>query len=152
METFYQEFLSRLEKLHGEIREAAEDLSPKALDWVPGHEMNSIGILLAHLAGAEKYWLGEVVAGAGSARDRSAEFKSRDVPVEELLARLDDSLRYCRNVFEGLKIEDLQASRISPRDGRQVTVGWSLAHGLEHTAQHCGHIQITRQFLDQAGL
>ncbi|UCH59857.1 MAG: DinB family protein [Anaerolineales bacterium] len=146
MDTFFQEIISRLEKLHDEIREAVNGLPQEALDWVPGSEMNSIGILLAHVAGSEKYWLGEVIAGSGSERDRAAEFETIGVPVDKLLTRLDDSLQYCREVLANFGIDDLHATRISPRDGRQVTLGWSLAHGLEHIAQHCGHIQVTRQF------
>jgi hypothetical protein len=28
---------------------------------------------------------------------------------------------------------------------RQVTVRWSILHVIEHTAQHVGHMQLTRQ-------
>ena len=148
METYYQEILDLLERLHGEIHTAVKGLSQEAVDWAPGPEMNSMGVLLAHMAGSEKYWLGEVVAAAGSERDRAAEFATQGVPLEALLARLEDSLRFCRGVLAGLKIADLPAPRISPRDGRQVTVGWALAHGLQHIGQHCGHLQVTRQFYD----
>jgi hypothetical protein len=33
-------------------------------------------VIIAHIAEAEKYWLGDVVVGAPSGRDREAEFKS----------------------------------------------------------------------------
>ena len=57
-------------------------------------------------------------------------------------------------MLDGLSLEELEELRISPRDGRQFTVGWSLAHALEHTAIHVGHAQITRQLWEEenAGL
>jgi hypothetical protein len=32
-----------------------------------------------------------------------------------------------------------------------VTLGWCLAHVLAHTANHVGHMQLTRQFLHMEG-
>ena len=52
-------------------------------------------------------------------------------------------------MLEGLALPDLEATRVSPRDGRTFTVVWCLAHALEHTALHLGHIQVTRQLWDQ---
>lgn len=148
MELYFQVILERLEKLHGEISSTVKGLPTDALDWIPGPEMNSIGVLLAHIAGAERYWLRDIIAEQGSERVRETEFETYGISAEELLSRLDENLINIRLVLEGLKLEDLPATRISPRDGRKFTIGWCLAHGLEHTAQHTGHIQISRQFLD----
>jgi hypothetical protein len=41
--------------------------------------------------------------------------------------------------------------RVSPRDGKQVTVGWALLHPLQHTGQHVGHIQVLVQQWKQKG-
>ena len=149
MKPFFQEIISIVENLHREIQAAVESLSQAGLDWVPGPEMNSLGVLLAHIAGAERNWMGEVISGEGSSRIRAAEFETKGASLEDLLARLESSLDYCRRVFEDLTLEDLAAIRVSPRDGREVTVGWALAHGLEHTAQHSGHIQVTRQMWER---
>ncbi len=60
METFFKDYLERLETLHSEIETAILGLTPDALDWIPGKEMNSIAILVVHLTGAERYWIGDV--------------------------------------------------------------------------------------------
>ncbi len=111
--------------------------------------MNSIGALVVHLTGAERYWIGDVAGRDPSGRDRAAEFRARGLDEAELKRRLDGSLAYARGLLEGLTLQDLDAARVSPRDGREFTVAWCLAHALEHTAIHLGHIQIIRQLWDQ---
>ena len=41
--------------------------------------------------------------------------------------------------------------RVSPRDGRKVTVGWALLHPLQHTGQHVGHIEMLRAAVEAEG-
>ena len=144
-----EDYLGRLSALHAEIAHAIEGLPQAALDWVPGAEMNSLGVLVVHLAGAERYWIGDVVGGDPSGRDRNAEFRTSGMDGAVLKQRLDDSLAYVRGVLEQLTLPELEATRASPRDGREFTVAWCLAHALEHTAIHLGHIQIIRQLWDQ---
>jgi hypothetical protein len=146
-----EDFLTILENLHGEIEDAMEGLPQTALDWVPGPDLNSLGVLVVHVAGAERYWLGDVVVGEASGRDRPAEFRTTGLATGDVLGRLADSLVYARTVAGRLTPEDLNAIRISPRDGRELRVAWCLQHVLGHTALHTGHIQITRQWWDQRG-
>ena len=149
MQPFFQDYLDRLQELHADIVGAIEGLPEAALDWVPGLGMNSLGVLAVHVAGAERYWIGDVAAGDPSGRDRGAEFRAQGLDAATLKGRLADALAYARSVLEGLSLGDLEEPRISPRDGRRFTVGWSLAHALEHTAIHVGHAQITRQLWGQ---
>jgi uncharacterized damage-inducible protein DinB len=144
-----EDYIERLGALHTNVERAIQGLPQAALDWVPGPEMNSIGALVAHLTGAERYWIGDVAGHDPSGRDRAAEFRARGLDEAELKRRLDGSLAYARGLLEGLTLQDLDAARVSPRDGREFTVAWCLAHALEHTAIHLGHIQIIRQLWDQ---
>lgn len=148
MQPFARDLLAELDALHAEIAHAIEGLPQTALDWSPGPEINSLGVLATHIAGAERYWLGDVIAGEPSNRDRPAEFQTSDIDAATLIARLADSLAYARAVLGRLSLADLEATRISPRDGRTFSVAWCLAHVLQHTAIHAGHIQITRQWWD----
>jgi uncharacterized damage-inducible protein DinB len=149
MQAFYQEFLNLLEELHTNITHAIEGLPQEALDWSPGEGMNSIAVLIVHLTGAERYWIGDVTLGDASSRDRAAEFRVSGSPPEALLQRLADATAYAQSASTRLAIDDLEQERISPRDGRKFTVAWALLHALEHTALHLGHIQITRQLWEQ---
>ncbi len=148
MEQYFQDVLERLEKLHGEIDEAVKGLPQEAIDWIPGPKLNSLGVLLAHTAGAEGYWLVDIITAQRSERVRESEFETRGTPVDVLLSRLHENIVSIQHVLRGLNLADLSKIKISPRDGREFTIGWCLLHGFEHTAQHTGHIQITRQFWD----
>ena len=145
MQTFFAEYISILQERHNDILEALEGLPPAALDWTPGPEMNSISVLVFHLTGAERYWIGDIAAQEPSHRDRDAEFRVHDIGLDILRKRLIDNLEYARQVLDKMSLQDLELVRILPRDRRELTVGWALLHALEHATLHLGQIQITRQ-------
>lgn len=149
MQPFFESYLDILKTCHNDFHKALDGLPPEALDWVPGPEMNSISVLVYHLTGAERYWIGDVALGEPSNRDRSAEFKVREVGMDALRQRLDDTLSYASVALEKLTLQDLEATRTSPRDGRTFTVAWALLHALDHSNQHLGHVQIMRQLWEQ---
>jgi uncharacterized damage-inducible protein DinB len=149
MQPFAEEFLSALQTLHAEMERAIDGLPQAALDWVPGPDMNSLAVLVVHVAGAERFWIGDVVARDPSDRDRPAEFRTGGLDADVLKARLAGSLTYTRGAVEPLTLQDLEAARNSPRDNRQFTVAGCLAHVLAHTATHVSHVQLTRQLWDQ---
>ena len=142
-------YLDRLQELHQELNSALGGLPPEALNWSPGPGMNSLAVLAAHTAGAERYWIGDVIARDDSQRDRAAEFRTQAVSARALIDRLDAALAHSRGVVEQLDLAALDERRQSPRDGGEVTVAWALSHALEHTAIHLGHMQIMRQLWEQ---
>ncbi len=151
MEAFFEQYLDRLALVHQEIKATVEGLPVAALDWSPGPDMNSLGVLLAHVAGSEKHWLGDIIAGQPTGRDREAEFRTRGRDAAALSAGLDEMLTYARSVVAGLSLADLTAERVSHSDGRTMPVGACLLHVLQHAASHAGHVQITRQLWEARG-
>ena len=149
MQSFYTDYLDNLNELHTEILQTISDLPQEGLDWSPFSGGNSCSVIIAHIAGAEKYWLGDIVAGAISGRDREAEFIVRNLKIAELEAYLQESLTYVGDVLENFDLGDLETARISPRNDQEVTVAWALDHALKHTAIHLGHLQITRQLWEE---
>jgi uncharacterized damage-inducible protein DinB len=156
MQKFFEDYINRLEDLHTQIRQAIAGLSPQALslhsgqalDWIPGEGMNSINVLVVHLCGAERYWIGDVVGGDLSGRERATEFLTHGLDETALNERLDQVLAHSKGVLSRLTLQDLDRVCTSPRDGHTFTVGWALLHALEHTAIHLGHIQVTRQLCE----
>ncbi len=148
MEKFYQSYLERLEKLHQDISKAIEGLPQEALDWSPGPGMNSIDVLITHLTGAERFWIGDIAMQDPSGRVRSREFEARGTGVSALRERLDNNLTYARSALAKLDLKDLAAERPVPRENRSTDVASALLHAMEHTALHLGHIEITRQIWD----
>jgi uncharacterized damage-inducible protein DinB len=145
VETYFLDYVDRMNDLHAEAARAIIGLSQEALDWVPAPEMNSLCVLVVHITGSERYWVGDVFRGDPSGRVRADEFKARGLDVAALEGRLKDALNYVLKALEGATLENLVEARTSPRDGRQTTAGWALMHALEHTAVHVGHMQIMRQ-------
>ena len=150
MQTYFENYLQNLKELHTDMINAFQELPPAALDWSPVKDMNSISVLIVHTVGAQRFLIGEIVAGDTLNRDRDAEFKVSGLDVAALKNHLNESFEYIRSVLNGLTADDLT----SPRDfrGRDTTVSWVLGHALKHTATHLGHIQVTRQFWELYGV
>jgi uncharacterized damage-inducible protein DinB len=149
MDQFFASYLMELEWLHADIKTALQELPPAALTWEPGQEMNSIGVLVVHLIGAERYLVGDIAAGEPSARDRPSEFRPQRLDVHALEARLDNSYAYIQEVFSRLSLNDLSNPGFVPHHGETVSIGWASLHALSHTGLHLGQIQLTRQLWEQ---
>ena len=149
MEKYYSIYYDLFKSLYQQMKIALEGVPPMGLDWLPGPEMNSMAVLSAHSSGSARFLIGDIVGGISSKRDRDAEFSTAGVDAQQLVQHLEQTMEVIKTVLEGLTLADLQGTRISPRDGSEKAVGWCLTHGLEHFAQHTGHIQITRQLWDQ---
>jgi uncharacterized damage-inducible protein DinB len=145
MHKFYRAMLDEYAALHAEIVKTVNELPAEALDWVPGPDMNSLSVLTVHLTGAERYWIGDVVKGDPSGRNREAEFRVQGMTADALKQRIAELDVYEAAAFETLTVRDLEGTRLNPRDGKQVTVAWALLHPLQHTGQHVGHIEILKQ-------
>lgn len=145
MNLYYQEYLERLQDLHTGIQKVLAELPDEALDWIPAEGMNSLSVLVVHLTGAERYWIGDVVMGDPSDRNRAAEFQTSGLDRVRLNQRLEEVFDYAKTSLEDLDLADLERESVSPRDGKRFSAAWALLHALEHTAIHLGHIQLTRQ-------
>jgi hypothetical protein len=150
MEQFFEDYLELLKELHDNLEQAIAGLPVEALDWVPGPDMNSLCVLIVHVTGATRFWIGDVIAGISSNRDRAAEFRARGLDEAALKQRLADTLAFVREVAATMTLAGLGDERTSAnRPGQNLTVAWALLHALEHVGLHTGHAQITRQLWDQ---
>ena len=146
---FYEELANRFNELHAAILIGLNALPDEALDWKPGDEMNSVSVIIVHLTGAERFLIGDVIMQDPSNRNRDAEFLVKGVSKQDLIRRINDTEAYLRSSFEELRLTDLEATRLHPRHGTQVSVSWALLHALEHTGTHLGHIELTAQIWKQ---
>ena len=141
-------YQDRLDDLRGQISGLVAGLSAEALNWrpLPGtgdHATNSLAVLAAHSAGAEHFWIAEVVGGRPATRNREAEFGTLAASAAEIVLLLENTALETREVFLTLKDTDLADSRQTT--GRTVPVRWCLLHVIDHTSLHLGHMQITFQ-------
>ncbi len=140
-------YLERLEDLRGQISSVIAGLPAEALNWRPlensDHATNSLAALAAHSAGAEHFWIAEVVGGRPATRNREAEFATEASSSAEIVRLLENAALETRDVFQSLRETDLNDTREAA--GRMVSVRWCLLHVIDHTSLHLGHMQITFQ-------
>lgn len=152
MYDFLEDYVDQFNWMHADIENQITGLPPEALDWIPGEDIPSICVLVMHVVGAERYWIGDVVLNDSSNRDREAEFLSKNCRIDDLITGMEQNRRYISNSLKDINYEEFSSERISPRDGKKITVGWALNHAVEHTAIHLGHIQIIRQLWEQRNI
>jgi len=158
-------YLKRIEDLREQVSDLIADLPAEALNWRPlppsvpapsallgtgaggteerGDATNSLAVLAAHIAGAEHFWIAEVVGGRPPTRDRDAEFATQATDASELVCLLEKIGAETREVLSALSEADLDGVR--KVEGRKVPVRWGILHVIDHTALHLGHMQITYQ-------
>lgn len=146
MQPFFRDYWAILQRHHEAIDRVLDGLAQEALDWSPAPAINSIGVLAAHTIGSERFWISDVVAQTPTNRDRDAEFRSAEVTPAELRARLASAAAEIYAILDNLTLEQLAESRRSPRHEHEFTVAWALAHVLEHTGLHVGHMEVTRHW------
>jgi len=141
-------YLERLEDLRGQVAALVADLPAEALNWRPiegsqEHATNSLAVLAAHIAGAEHFWIAEIVAGRPATRDRQAEFATRASSSADVVRLLEATALETREILQSLTNADLEGTRAA--EGNKVPVRWCLLHVIDHTSLHLGHMQVTFQ-------
>lgn len=117
-----------------------EHLSNEQINWKPFDSKNSIGILLEHLIGSEKFWIQQVISGKNVKRTRKNEFIDRERSLEQILSDYKENIIDTNNVLSNLKDERLL--EIVQHPERQVTILWVLIHVIEHNYYHIGQINL----------
>lgn len=149
MDAFLTAYAERLAALHDAMDQTLAGLPPEALAWSPGAEMNSMAVLAVHVAGAERYWVGDLVGGEPSGRVRAAEFATAGGEAEALRAGLAAALAHSQTVLARLDAGDLGRSVFSSQHQQTYSVAYALLRALDHTAEHVGHMQMVRQLWEQ---
>jgi hypothetical protein len=145
---FCEAYIRELEAFYGDIQRSIAGLPQEVLDWVPGGDMNSINVIVSHATGAQRFLAGDLVGGIPSNRSRDAEFQAKGLTALDLSELMSAAFRASKKALDGLTEADLNAAQPRSKDGRSFTVAAALLHALGHTAEHAGHVQLTRQMWD----
>lgn len=138
-----------LERLEEEIKAYPDEESL----WrpLPGVE-NPGGTLANHLAGSLLHHVGAVLGGSGYVRDRRAEFERRDMPRNQLLARIDRARVVVRDVLPELDEEKMaETYPEAPAEMAPVDTGTFLIHLTRHLAYHLGQVNYHRRLVAEPG-
>ncbi len=118
--SFFEDLYDRIHEIHTDILHALDGLPGEALDWVAGPEINPIGVLVAHLTGAERFWIGAVALGEPSDRVRDEEFRVHGLGLGELVGWVNSVDEYTQRALTKFSMEDLAAIRTHPRSDKNT--------------------------------
>jgi uncharacterized damage-inducible protein DinB len=138
-----------LDELHRQIVDVAAPLSDDALNRQVAGLRNTAGIILRHIAGSERYWIGEVVGGRPAHRRRASEFEHDWVEGATVWAELARVRALTREVLEALRPEDLLAVVTVERSGGPAveTKAYAVLHAIQHAAFHLGQLRYLTRLL-----
>ncbi|MDQ7859621.1 MAG: DinB family protein [Armatimonadota bacterium] len=132
-----------IEDLRRQVLEAVAPLDDAALNRQVPPLANTIGVLLRHMAGSERYWVTEVAGGRPVNRNRDAEFAAPPARKADLVAELERVREETRAVLERLTaadlLEEVEARRV--RGVTRETRAGALLHVTQHLAYHLGQIR-----------
>lgn len=136
------------------VRRKCRDISPAhaAATPIPTSPLMSVGGIVSHLRWVEHMWFETTLLGGPDQApygpgDWDAEWRiGAQRPLAELLDEYDTQCVRSREIASKL---DLGSSARRSRDGEApVTLRWVMAHMLEETARHNGHLDIIRELAD----
>jgi uncharacterized damage-inducible protein DinB len=125
----------------------AEDDAARAV--LPSKLTTAAGVV-KHVRWTEHYWFEVVLAGRESRAPYTMEDPDADWRVEEgetLAGFLEDYRRQysvSREILAGIEL----GGEVPFRGDRTVSARWVLAHVIEETARHAGHLDVVRELLD----
>ncbi|MDD9349771.1 MULTISPECIES: DinB family protein [unclassified Mumia] len=111
----------------------------------------SIANVINHLRWNEHYWVEVVVAGGEdrapwSDEHPDGEFEiAAQMTLDDILTGYRQQIAACDAILAERDLDDLTAK---PRRDFQPNVRWVVAHLVEETARHNGHLDILRELAD----
>ena len=105
--------------------------------------------LVKHLTGVERFWFSIDFAGADLPWPSTEEDPHGNFMIEEgdtfasVVADYQFECERSRQAVAGADLDD-----VARGEGMNFTLRWALAHMIEETARHCGHLDLLRESLD----
>ena len=144
-------WLAALEDGRRDTLRELEGVTPAMVDWRPDAPLNSIGVLLYHIALIEADWLMDDIEGHDAYpdwmqallpyADRDDDGRLTRVDGQSLATHLERLARIRAFLVEEVRAmapDQLHASRARQR--YDVSPAWVLHHLLQHEAEHRSHI------------
>jgi len=145
IETLQKIFKRDLEKLKQEIASYRDENNL----WVVDKSIaNSAGNLCLHLVGNLNTYIGAEIGKTGYVRDRDREFSQKNIPQDELVKMIGDTITVVENGINKLKEEDLEKEYPLLVFKEKTSTGYFLIHLAVHLGYHLGQVNYHRRLLD----
>ena len=109
---------------------------------------NSAGNLCLHLVGNLNTYIGAEIGKTGYVRDRDREFSQKNIPRDELVKMIGDTITVVENGINKLKEEDLEKEYPLLIFKEKTSTGYFLIHLAVHLGYHLGQVNYHRRLLD----
>lgn len=117
--------------------------------WVIDHEiLNCGGNLCLHLVGNLNTFIGAELGKTGYIRQRDLEFSLKNVPREELITQIENTLQIIDQTLENIKPNELEKEYPIKVLPEKTSTGFFLTYLATHLAYHLGQINYHRRLLD----
>lgn len=134
------------------ILTATDGLSADQLDAAPWDDSSTLFILATHAISATEWNFVEVLAGRKVDRSRQAEFDSQAASVDDphrlLSERLAGAKAAIESALAGLSADAWDGPHYHMFMDKNLSGHELVVRALAHTAEHVGHAEMTRQWLD----
>lgn len=162
------QFAAQMDDQWRRLRDGLGKLHVSQLEWQWRRGMNTVGMLLAHMAIAEVYWMN--VAVAGMAGTQSGEDATKDIlgigldddgmplatdgrhpaalegkAFEFYVGLIDAARAATHKVLQSWTDADLELTY--PLRDFQVSRHWTVYHALEHFCGHAGQILMLKHMM-----
>ena len=164
-------FAAQLDDQLKRLKNNVKTLSVKQLEWQQQPGMNTVGMLLAHLALVEVWWINVAPAGLPWEPDGKKRIQKicgfeddglplasdgrhpeylRGLTIEKYLAVLAKARRSIHREMKTWRDRDLDKLFVLGK--KQFSKTWTLYHVLEHFAAHFGQILLLKHTMRDAGI
>jgi len=111
--------------------------------------LNSAGNLCLHLVGNLNTYIGAVLGSSGYIRNRPEEFSLKNIPIEDLLGKIDGTIEVVDAVLGSLSDDQLNSEYPQEVGDGRVSTGYFLMHLAMHLSYHLGQVNYHRRLLDK---
>ncbi|MHB8438825.1 MAG: DinB family protein [Acidimicrobiales bacterium] len=114
----------------------------------PPSELTPAGVV-KHLTGVERFWFSIDFAAADVPRPWTEDNPHggfSPAPGDSLASIVADYRQECERSSKA--IEHAEPGDSARGEGMAFTLRWALAHMIEETARHCGHLDLLRERID----
>ncbi|MEX0680664.1 MAG: DUF1572 family protein [Balneolales bacterium] len=110
---------------------------------------NSAGNLALHLTGNLNYYIGSVIGKTGYVRNRELEFSLKNIPKNELINKIEDTINIVGNSLKKMTKEELEYDYPILIFSAKTSTEYFLVHLATHLTYHLGQINYHRRLLDE---
>jgi len=130
------------------LKEEIEAYQTESQLWVIDKNIaNSAGNLCLHLIGNLNTYIGAELGKTGYVRDRPLEFSAKDIPKNQLISKINETILVVNNTLDSLTEADLQTIYPQIVFEKEMTTGFFLVHLSTHLAYHLGQINYHRRLV-----